>query len=188
MLTTGLIKAWETPELTALNKLPPRATFDAHPTAAQARAGLRDKSPWFRSLDGEWQFRLERSPEDAQRFAEGRPFNDSAAWGVIPVPANWQMHGHGIPHYTNVKMPFREEPPFTPPVNPTGVYRRLFRIPAAWQGGRVVLHFGGADSVLAVYVDGVAVGLSKDARLPAEFEFVKSNSGSFRLACLRIAR
>nr|MCU0792565.1 hypothetical protein [Opitutaceae bacterium] len=40
----------------------------------------------------------------------------------------------------------------------------------AWQGSRVVLHFGSADSVLAVYVDGQAVGLSKDARLPAEFD------------------
>jgi len=170
MLTNGITKAWENPEFIALNKLSPRASFDVYATAGQARAGRREKSAWFRSLDGEWQFRLERSPEDAQRFAEGRPFNDSAAWELIPVPSNWQMHGHGIPHYTNVKMPFREEPPFTPAANPTGVYRRLFRIPAAWQGGRVVLHFGGADSVLAVYVDGVAVGLSKDSRLPAEFD------------------
>jgi beta-galactosidase len=170
MLLNGLIRAWETPELTSLNKLPPRASFDAFPTAKQALARQRAKSPWFQSLDGEWQFRLERNPADAQAFTEGRPFNDSAAWGTIPVPANWQMHGHGRPHYTNVRMPFREEPPFTPADNPTGVYRRSFRIPASWSGRRTILHFGGADSVLAVYVDGVAVGLSKDARLPAEFD------------------
>ncbi len=170
MLLTGLVKAWETPELTSLNKLPPRATFDAYPTARQARARARETSGWFQSLNGTWQFRLERSPADAQFFAEGRPFNDSAAWGTIPVPSNWQMHGHGRPHYTNVKMPFREEPPFTPAENPTGVYRRAFRIPADWQGRRIVLHFGGADSVLAVYIDGIAVGLSKDSRLPAEFD------------------
>jgi beta-galactosidase len=170
MLKTGLIHAWETPELTSLNKLPPRATFDAFPTAKQALARARDKSPWFQSLDGVWQFRLERNPVDAQAFAEGRPFTDSAVWGTLPVPANWQMHGHGRPHYTNLTMPFREEPPFTPAENPTGVYRRFFRIPAAWSGRRTVLHFGGADSVLAVYVDGVPVGLSKDSRLPAEFD------------------
>ena len=170
MLKNGLIHAWENPELTSLNKLPPRATFDSFPTAKQALARAHDKSPWFQSLDGEWQFRLERNPVDAQAFAEGRPFNDSAAWGTIPVPSNWQMHGHGRPHYTNVAMPFREEPPYAPAENPTGVYRRAFRIPAAWSGRRIVLHFGGADSVLAVHVDGVAVGLSKDARLPAEFD------------------
>mgnify|MGYP001346278019 FL=1 len=170
MLTTGLIRAWEVPELTSLNKLPPRASFDSFPTAKQALARSTAKSPWFQSLDGEWQFRLERNPADAQAFAEGRPFTNSAAWGAIPVPSNWQMHGHHFPHYTNLKMPFREEPPFTPADNPTGVYRRLFRIPAAWSGRRTVLHFGGADSVLAVYIDGVAVGLSKDSRLPAEFD------------------
>jgi beta-galactosidase len=170
MLQNGLIHAWENPELTSLNKLPPRASFHAFATARQALARDPAKSSWHQSLDGVWQFRLERSPADAQPFGEGRPFTDSAAWGTIPVPSNWQMHGHGRPHYTNVKMPFREEPPFAPPENPTGVYRRLFRIPAAWQGNRIVLHFGGADSVLAVYVDGVAVGLSKDSRLPAEFD------------------
>lgn len=170
MLQNGLIRAWQNPELTSLNKLPPRADFDAYATPRQALARAREKSAWFQSLDGEWQFRLEKNPSDAQAFAEGRPFNDSAAWGSIPVPSNWQMHGHGRPHYTNVRMPFAEEPPFTPVENPTGVYRRSFRIPAAWSGRRVVLHFGGADSVLAVHVDGVAVGLSKDARLPAEFD------------------
>jgi beta-galactosidase len=170
MLHTGLINAWENPELTSLNKLPPRASFAAFATARQALVRDPAKSSWHQPLDGIWQFRVERNPADAQSFGEGRPFTDSAAWGTIPVPSNWQMHGHGRPHYTNVKMPFREEPPFTPSENPTGVYRRLFRIPAAWQGNRIVLHFGGADSVLAVYVDGVAVGLSKDSRLPAEFD------------------
>ncbi|MEI8343300.1 MAG: glycoside hydrolase family 2 TIM barrel-domain containing protein, partial [Verrucomicrobiota bacterium] len=60
--------------------------------------------------------------------------------------------------------------PFTPPENPTGIYRRRFRIPASWKNQRIVLHFGGADSMLAVYVDGAMVGLSKDSRLPAEFD------------------
>ncbi len=170
MLKSGLVTAWHNPELTSLNKLPPRATFETFATARQALTNARDKNPWAQSLDGEWQFRLERRPEDAQPFAEGTPFNDSARWGTIPVPSNWQMHGHGRPHYTNVKMPFRQEPPFTPEDNPTGVYRRFFRIPANWQDNRVVLHFGGADSVLAVYLDGTAVGLSKDSRLPAEFD------------------
>jgi beta-galactosidase len=131
MLHNGLINAWENPELTSLNKLPPRASFAAFATARQALARDPAKSSWHQPLDGIWQFRIERNPADAQSFGEGRPFTDSAAWGTIPVPSNWQMHGHGCPHYTNVKMPFREEPPFTPSENPTGVYRRLFRIPKA---------------------------------------------------------
>ncbi|MBC8011076.1 MAG: DUF4981 domain-containing protein [Burkholderiales bacterium] len=170
MFKCGLIRAWETPELTSLNKLSPRATFDSYPTAKQALARLPDKSPWFQSLDGEWRFRLEKNPADAEAFVDGRPLGDLSDWGTIPVPSNWQMHGYGRPHYTNVKMPFPEEPPFTPVENPTGIYRRSFRIPAAWSSRRTVLHFGGADSVLAVHIDGTPVGLSKDSRLPAEFD------------------
>ena len=169
MLQSGLVKAWESPELTSLNKLPPRATFTHFATARQAAAGVREKSPWFRTLDGEWQFRLEPTPEAAQRFIASRPFATDA-WARIRVPGNWETQGYGRPHYTNVQMPWPHEPPTVPAANPTGVYRRTFTVPTAWRGQRLVLHFGGADSVLAVYVNGVAVGLSKDSRLPAEFD------------------
>ncbi len=170
MLNSGLIKAWESPELTSLNKLPPRATFYHFATAKQALARVREKSPWFRSLDGAWQFRLEPTPDDALRLvAAGRSLG-SIKWERISVPGNWEMQGYGKPHYTNIQMPWPHEPPHVPTANPTGVYRRLFTIPPAWIGRRIVLHFGGADSVLAVYVNGTAVGLSKDSRLPAEFD------------------
>jgi beta-galactosidase len=80
------------------------------------------------------------------------------------------MQGHGRPHYTNVQMPWPQRPPHVPAENPTGLYRRTFRVPAAWRGQRVIVHFGAATSVLAVYLNGVAIGLSKDSCLPAEFE------------------
>jgi beta-galactosidase len=67
-------------------------------------------------------------------------------------------------------MPFSERPPRVPQANPTGLYRRRFTLPDGWDGRRVVLHFGGAESVLYVWVNGVPVGFSKDSRLPAEFD------------------
>ncbi len=170
MLHNGLIKAWQIPELTSLNKLPARATFDTYPDLRRAASGNRDKSPWFQSLNGTWDFRYFESPTSAQEFVESLPSAVDPNWDTIPVPANWQMHGHHFPHYTNVTMPFPEAPPFTPERNPTGVYRRIVTVPKDWDGQRVVLHFASADSVLAVYLDGVPVGLSKDARLPAEFD------------------
>jgi beta-galactosidase len=170
MLKKGLIHAWETPELTSLRKLPPRATFYPHATARQALAADRAKSPWFQSLDGEWQFCMHGNPESAQHFVEGGALAKFTKWKSIAVPGNWEMQGFGKPHYTNVKMPFPHEAPHVPAENPTGVYRRGFTVPAGWAGRRVVLHFGGATSVLAVYVNGIAVGLSKDSCLPAEFD------------------
>ena len=86
------------------------------------------------------------------------------------VPGNWTMQGFGQPQYTNVQMPFLCQPPTVPDENPTGVYRRRFEAPAAWDGQRVVLHFGGCEGVLYVYLNGQAIGLSKDARTPAEFD------------------
>jgi beta-galactosidase len=94
----------------------------------------------------------------------------SNEWGVLPVPSNWEMHGYGYPHYTNFYMPFNLEPPRVPDENPTGIYRREFKIPKTWKGRRVVIGFGSAESVLYVYVNGKAVGMSKDSRLPAEFD------------------
>ncbi|MEO7933420.1 MAG: glycoside hydrolase family 2 TIM barrel-domain containing protein [Chthoniobacterales bacterium] len=160
---------WEAPELTSLNKLPPRATFTHFPSAEQALSHAPMQSPWILSLNGEWQFRCESNPDDAFRLIENLA-TDSADWGTIQVPGNLEMQGHGRPHYTNVQMPFREEPPHVPAVNPTGVYRKVFTAPAEWANQRVVIHFGGATSVLAVYLNGLAVGLSKDSCLPAEFD------------------
>ena len=169
MLKTGLCTAWENPELTSLNKLPPRATFTSFATAKQALSRDPNQSPWVLPLNGEWQFRYEPTPEDALRSIAA----DAAAaatWGVIQVPGNLQTQGYGKPHYTNVKMPWPDLPPHVPAANPTGIYRRQFTVPATWSGQRIVAHFGGATSVLAVYVNGVAVGLSKDSCLPAEFD------------------
>ncbi|HEY9247721.1 MAG TPA: glycoside hydrolase family 2 TIM barrel-domain containing protein, partial [Rariglobus sp.] len=84
--------------------------------------------------------------------------------GQPPDPGVWETPLHecrdAVPSRTAVR----------PADNPTGVYRRAFTVPAAWSGKRVVIHFGAATSVLAVYVNGTAVGLSKDSCLPAEFD------------------
>jgi beta-galactosidase len=170
MLKTGLVTAWENPELTSLNKLAPRATFTHFATAKQALTRDPNKSPWVLPLNGQWQFRCEATPDDALRFTEGAAFTAAAEWGNIQVPGNLQTQGYGKPHYANVQMPWPHEPPHVPAANPTGVYRRTFTVPATWTGRRVIIHFGGATSVLAVYVNGVAVGLSKDSCLPAEFD------------------
>ena len=106
---------------------------------------------------------------------------DRSRWGQVAVPGNWTLQGYGAPQYTNLQMPFPEEPPTVPEANPTGIYATSVEVPSDWQGRRVVIHFGGAESVLYVYVNGHAVGMGKDSRLPSEFDvtpfvaFGKSN-------------
>ena len=80
------------------------------------------------------------------------------------------MQGFGKPHYTNVVMPFPNTPPSVPEDNPTGIYHRSFSVPAGWAGRRIILHFGGCEGALYVFINGQPVGISKDARTPAEFD------------------
>nr|MSZ91307.1 hypothetical protein [Actinomycetota bacterium] len=73
------------------------------------------------SLDGIWRFQLLHSPKD--RLGK--------KWASIPVPGLWTMQPESEvffdkPIYTNVQMPFEEQPPFVPAQNPHGVYERDF--------------------------------------------------------------
>jgi beta-galactosidase len=169
----GGAKSWMAPEIIQANRLPARATAYPYPTSKLALAGARENSPWFLLLNGEWDFHLAPRPEDvpAEFIQPGFDPSSQAAWRKMPVPGNWTMHDtFDKPHYANVQMPFNDEPPRVPEKNPSGCYRTLLELPASWRGRRIVLHFGGAESVLYVYVNGQAVGLSKDSRLPSEFD------------------
>ncbi|MDT4933124.1 MAG: beta-galactosidase [Pseudonocardiales bacterium] len=95
---------------------------------------------------------------------------DDRGWGEIEVPGHWQLQGHGLPAYTNVRYPYPVDPPFVPDENPTGMYRRTFELPADWPGGSAVLRFLGVDSAFTVWLNGSELGWSTGSRLPTEFE------------------
>ncbi len=144
-------KTWEMPELTALNKLP------AHATLQREQARL--------DLNGSWDFQIKQEPSQANETDIAQ-----TPWSQIVVPGNWTMQGFGRPHYTNITMPFPHQSSSVPDQNPTGIYRRHFEVPAEWADKRLVLHFGGCDGALYAYLNGQPIGLSKDARTPAEFD------------------
>lgn len=102
-------KTWEMPQLPSLNKLPARATLIPYPSSDAALTLGRDKSPWFMSLNGQWDFKIKPRPEHVTT-AEIR----AGEWSAIQVPGNWTMQGFGHPHYTNIVMPFSHTPPHPP--------------------------------------------------------------------------
>lgn len=165
LLRKSQFATWEMPELLSLNKLPAHSTFTLFPTRAAAAKEPAEKSPWRLDLNGEWQFKLAENPNEAvDRLA------DFSGWTIISVPGNLQTQGFDQPHYTNVRMPFPENPPDVPVKNPTGIYRRTFQVPRDWADRRIVVQFGGANSVLYVFCNGCCAGMSKDSHLPAEFD------------------
>jgi beta-galactosidase len=169
LIHIGSLKSWMAPECVSINRIPMRATTYPFPSAQSARSVDREKSPWFQLLNGQWQFKAAERPENVT-LGDIAADGDRSNWDKLEVPGNWTLQGYGAPQYTNVQMPFHDEPPFVPEDNLTGIYAKEFSLPADWEGRRVVIHLGGAESVLYVYVNGQTVGMSKDSRLPSEFD------------------
>ena len=151
------LRPWADPGVVQLGRLPMHVP----------RHGTRR-----RSLDGDWQFELFDHPDDVPATALRGPRRRAA---TVAVPGNWTMQQLGpgqadTPHYTNVVMPFPGPPPRLPERNPTGVYRRTFRVPAPWTRRRTILHVDGAESVHAVYVNQAFAGYGTDSRLPSAYD------------------
>jgi len=173
LLEIGGRKTWKLPQLTGFNKLPPRTTSYPFSSPIEALTLDRETSPRFLSLNGVWDFKILSRPEEIADNIIG-----DANWHLIHVPGNWTMQGFGHPHYTNVAMPFPNIPPDVPEINLTGIYRRTFHLPPSWVGRRVVLHIGGCEGALYIYLNGQPVGISKDSRTPAEFDITALTSPS----------
>ena len=173
---------WENPSLLHRNRRPAYAASVPYADVPGALRGERGASPFFRLLNGEWQFQYLTSlalvPPDF--FAEDF---DASRWDSLPVPSSWQMHGYGRPQYTNINYPFPVDPPFVPSENPVGLYRRVFTLPAGWSGMQVALEFGGVDSAFYVWLNGQAAGYSQGSHMPSEFDITSFlQAGSNTLA------
>ncbi|MCH2176564.1 MAG: DUF4981 domain-containing protein [Lentisphaeria bacterium] len=179
-------RPWEQPELTSLNRLPMRATLPTYANEKNALSLDPSASPHIQYLNGTWKFKLYDQPEAIEDTVLKSTFKDMA-WADIQVPGNWTMQGFDKPHYTNVKMPFQDNPPLVPDENPTGVYRTNFNIDKSWNGRRLVLHIGGGESCYYIFLNNEFVGMSKDSRLPAEFDITsKAKVGKNSLAVMVI--
>ncbi|MCC5844181.1 MAG: beta-galactosidase [Verrucomicrobia bacterium] len=179
-------RVWEIPELTEINRLPARASLFPFPDEAKALTRDPAKSKWVKSLDGSWAFDYFERPEAVPAGLVKR--KPGAKTPEIQVPGNWTVQGWDKPHYTNIQMPFENRPPLVPDANPTGLYRKVISVPKTWQSRRTVLHIGGAESVVLVYVDGTFVGMSSDSRLPAEFDLTPHLNGGEQVLALLVIR
>lgn len=159
---------WKNQFVNGVNRLPSRATSYSYVTDADALSCDREMSR-MALLNGTWKFHF---AEDVNGAPEGfqTPGYDVSKWAEIEVPSCWEMQGFGYPIYTNTAYPFKYEPPFITRDNPVGSYVRTFTVPEGWDGGHVILHFGGVYSGHQVWVNGVEVGYSEDSCLPSEFD------------------
>src|SRR5215831_11085398 len=182
---------WDNPAIVHVGTEKPHATMMVYPSSELARTGDRANSPWFQLLNGTWKFHGSLRPSE-RPIDFYRPDYSDAAWGTMPVPASWQMHGFDIPIYTNIIYPFPQDAskPPSPPYefNPVGSYRMHFTLPPAWKGRRVLLHFDGVDSAFYAWVNGHKLGYSEDSRTPAEFDITPHLKAGSNLLAVEVYR
>ncbi|HOX58725.1 MAG TPA: glycoside hydrolase family 2 TIM barrel-domain containing protein [Candidatus Paceibacterota bacterium] len=180
------LKDWQDPKLTGLGQQPPHATIVHCPDARTARRiefavnGERVKSPFYRSLNGDWKYHYAAN-HTGRVPAFWEPGFDDRNWATIPVPSNVELCGYGIPIYVNIRYPWRQDglkpnPPFVPeddPNNTVNSYRRKFAVPQDWSGRRVLLTFDGVNSFFYLWINGQKVGFGKDSRTPVEFDITR---------------
>lgn len=159
---------WENLLVLSRNREPAAATSISYADAETALAGERGASPFFRLLNGQWQFSYWPSPRAVPSGIERNDYLGS--WDQIAVPGNWQRQGYGRPQYTNIAYPYPVDPPFVPDDNPVGVYQKTWTLPEAWSGRQVFLHFEGVDSAFTVWLNGQNIGYSQGSHLPSEFD------------------
>ena len=140
-------------------------------------------------LNGEWQFRWTKTPEERIKDFYLTDY-DASSWARLAVPANWEVNGYGTPIYASAGYTFKIDPPYVTKEpkrsytayeerNPTGQYRRTFTLPESWFAvsgfsagtsvGQTFLRFEGVMSAFYVWVNGRRVGYSQGSMEPSEF-------------------
>jgi beta-galactosidase len=163
---------WENTKVIGQNKEPAHNTLIPFHDSESALEGIFENSLFYKSLNGLWKFNWVKKPAN-RPIDFYKPHYDVSSWKDIPVPSNWQLHGYGIPIYTNSKYPYsikrRNIPSIDHDYNPVGSYRINFTIPDTWEGSEIYIHFDGVDSAFYVWINGNKVGYSQGSRTPAEF-------------------
>ena len=181
---------WEDNHVLQINREPARAYFIPYGEQRGDRTLM---------LNGEWQFRWTKTPEERVKDFY-RVDYDASSWAKLAVPANWEVNGYGTPIYASAGYTFKIDPPYVTKEpkrsytayeerNPTGQYRRTVVLPEGWpcssqaersrvgcdsvatdgKGSQTFLRFEGVMSAFYVWVNGQFVGYSQGSMEPSEF-------------------
>ncbi len=197
------------PQKFAQYKEDAHATYIPYASSADMMADANYEKPWLAptkamtmSLNGTWKFKyISNYYNQAPSSTYYSNTASTSGWDNIRVPLSWEMAGYDTPVYTNEGNPGY---PFTPvknswttqanyrsncDTNPLGYYRRTFTLPTDWNDKRVMVHFDGAYSAIAVYINGKYVGYSQGANTDAEFDITdfvnQTNENNITVACFR---
>ena len=128
-------------------------------------------------MNGLWKFQYAPNYAGTIRGFETEAYS-CKDWEDIYVPAHIQMEGYDVPQYANVQYPWEGHEELHPGqiperFNPVASYVKYFYVPENMKGKRVFISFQGAESGLALWLNGSFVGYSEDSFTPSEFELTE---------------
>ncbi|HJE52651.1 MAG TPA: DUF4981 domain-containing protein, partial [Tessaracoccus flavescens] len=160
------------PTYFAENRMAPHSDHRWFASAEEARLG---ESSFEQCLDGLWKFHYAKNLAAALDGFYGLDA-DVDGWDDIPVPAHIQLQGYDRPQYVNTQYPWDGlediEPNQIPTIdNPVASYVKHFTLdtPLA-DGERLSVSFKGAESAVAVWLNGTYIGYGCDTFTPSEFD------------------
>lgn len=148
--------------------------YSDHAYYASETDMLDGESLFAESLNGIWKFHYARNYGAVIRGFEKEEYCCSS-WDDIRVPAHIQMEGYDVPQYANTQYPWEGREDIRPGeipeyFNPVASYVKYFSVPERMKGKRIFVSFQGAESGLAVWLNGVFIGYSEDSFTPSDFE------------------
>ncbi len=160
------------PRFVSENRLAAHSDHRWFRTADEAAGG---DSGYEQSLSGRWKLHYAKNPAGAPAGFWDVGY-DCADWDDIPVPAHIQLHGYDRPQYVNVQYPWDGIEDIAPGqvperYNPVASYVKTFTLDRPLdEGESLSVSFHGAESAIALWLNGQYIGYATDSFTPSEFD------------------
>ncbi|MCB0911482.1 MAG: DUF4981 domain-containing protein, partial [Propionibacteriaceae bacterium] len=177
------------PTFFAEHRLPAHSDHRWFADAAEASAGT---SSFEQCLSGTWKFHHAENPDGTVPGFEAPGF-DHSGWAEVEVPGHIQLQGYGVPQYTNVQYPWDGHEPVVPGevpqrFNPVASYVTRFTPDPLGPGERLSVSFHGAESAVAVWLNGTYLGYGADSFTPSEFDLTEALTDGENLLAAQVFR
>ena len=136
----------------------------------------KSSSFWY-SLKGYWKFRWFKTVREACPDFYSMD-TDCHSWDDIPVPSCIELQGYGQISYLNTQYLWEGHEEVEPgdipeEYNPVGEYVKYFTVPDELKDQPVCIRFDGAESGMALWLNGHYIGYSEDSFTPSEFDLTE---------------